>query len=144
MNLRACVHKNYFLFGASIGLVLAWLLAYALLGGKYIFQMLSFHDKNEFGFIPIVAGALFSILLGLLLDRKIKVHRYLTSGLFLPIFIFFSGTALGGLVNFALNGRFVDFYSWFLKPLFLICYLGIPSTFLVGTFYFLIIHKLKF
>ncbi len=144
MTLRSCIHKNYFLVGTSVGLVLAWLLANALLGGTYLAKMLTFHDKNEFGFIPILAGALFPLPLAFLLDKKINAHRYLISGLFLPIFIFFSGTVFGGLVNFALNGHLVDFYSWFFKPLFLICYLGIPSAFLVGTFYFLLIHKLKF
>ena len=142
MKLRSIIHKNYFVFGTFIGLIFAWFLACALVGSPFLYKMLSVHDNNAYGALPLFAGALIAILIAFVMDKKTKAHTYLSSGLAAPVFIFFSGTVFGCFVNFALNGHF-DYTSWFYKPLLLICYIGVPSAFLIGTFYFLILHKLK-
>lgn len=124
--------KNFFLIGTLSGLLMVYLIGYLILSKNF----LDYFDFN--GVLTMTAGSGVTILAAIYFDKKKINKNYFISALILPPFIFLLGTTFGCLLNFILNGKFQDFYSWFVKPFYWMSIVGIPLSMILGTISYLI------
>lgn len=134
--------KNYYLIGSFIGLVVAVLVAWNILGSN-LFDLSSLQaGQKYFGFLPMLLGILTIVVVALWVDKKNFKISYMKAGLILPEAIFLFGVLVGCSANWAMNGRFDNAFDYFIKPLFWISSIGTPITLVIGSIYFLMRRRL--
>lgn len=126
--------KNYYLIGSLIGLVIAAITAYSILGKDFGRMFFSFSKFN--GFIPIVAGAWTVLLIARWCDKTIQSNHVLYKGVVIPIFIFSVGAITGSLLNLmnaSPNQAFAaNFFDYFFKPVYWLGLIGLPAAAIIG------------
>ena len=126
--------KHYYFYGSLIGLVIAAITAYSIMGKNFPKMVLSFSEFN--GFIPIVAGAWTVLLIARWCDKTIQSQNVIYKGIVIPVFIFSVGAITGSLLNLmnsAAHQSFAaNFMDYFFKPVFWLGLIGLPATIIVG------------
>lgn len=133
------MNKNYFLIGTFIGILFACVIGYLIMGSNF-HGMLKMDSKYN-GVLPILCGVVSAIVAGIYFDRKKVTTPFLKSALILPATIFVFGSLIGCLANFIINGQLQDFFSWFVKPIYWLVVVGLPSSLIIGSTYFLFTKK---
>lgn len=126
--------KHYYFYGSLLGLVIAAITAYSIMGKSFTKMAFSFTEFN--GFIPIVAGAWTVLLIARWCDKTIQSQNLIYKGIVIPIFIFSVGAITGcllNLMNSSANQTFsANFIDYFVKPIYWIGLIGLPATIIVG------------
>lgn len=135
--------SKYFLKGTLLGLVCAFLLTYALMS-DFIFNFLTFPRPG----VSVLLAIALMLLASNYFDRKQLNRSFLTYGMAIPFAVFLTGALSGGCINFFLeavsSGAWSkSFFDYFFKPFFWLCYLGAPSSLIVGSAYYLACSKQK-
>jgi hypothetical protein len=135
--------KNYFLVGTALGCILILLISNFGFGQSLLNQLFSLEGYNSA--VPVFCGALTSFFLAFILDRLIKKHIYIFSGLLLPSLVFVAGVAVGSAVNLInYNPEYLvlsPFDRYVFTPFFWLTIMGLPSSWVVGTVYYLIYNR---
>ncbi|MES2803133.1 MAG: hypothetical protein V4654_11615 [Bdellovibrionota bacterium] len=132
--------KNYYFFGSLLGLLIAAITAYSIMGNNFFQMMFSFTKYN--GFIPIFAGIWTVIIVAKWCDRTIQSQTLLYKGVVIPVFIFSSGAITGSLLNLmnmTRDGAFTSqAFDYFIKPIYWLGLIGLPAAIIVGIGYYVV------
>jgi hypothetical protein len=135
------MNQFYFVRGTLIGLVVAFAIGY-LIAGKHFLLFFTISEKFNGG-VPILAGAIDSLLIAYVLDRRTKLTGLFYSGVFVPVIIFLSGAVVGAILSTAVNSHTqLDILSWFVKPIYWLALIGVPAAIAVGLVYYSIDRNL--
>lgn len=126
--------NHYYFYGSLIGLVIATITAYAIMGKNFTEMLFSFSKYN--GFIPLVAGAWSVLIMARWCDKTIQRHTLIYKGIIIPIFIFSIGAITGSLINLMNVSSAQPFtpqaFDYFVKPIYWLGLIGLPATIIVG------------
>lgn len=134
--------KNYYFLGSLLGLVIAAITAYSIMGKHFPEMMFSFSKFN--GFIPIFAGIWTIIIIAKWCDRTIQSQNFFYKGIVMPIFIFSSGAITGSLLNLMNIAGDRPFapqaFDYFIKPIYWLGLIGLPAAIIVGCAWFVVVY----
>lgn len=130
--------KHYYFYGSLVGLLIAIITAYSIMGKSFTDMLFSFSKFN--GFIPIIAGAWTVLLIARWCDKTVQSQNMLYKGIIIPVFIFSVGVITGSLLNLmnanpeqTFANNFIDY---FFKPVYWLGLIGLPATIIVGLGYY--------
>lgn len=139
------IKKNYYFYGSLLGLVIAAITGFSIMGKHFIEMLTSFSKYN--GFIPALAGAWVVLIVARWCDKTIQSKTFLYRGLVIPIFIFSTGAVTGSLLNLmnvnTTQAFFPQIIDYFIKPIYWLGLIGLPATIIVGIGYYFVINTNK-
>ncbi|AZZ36700.1 hypothetical protein CIK05_07825 [Bdellovibrio sp. qaytius] len=133
--------KHYYFYGSLIGLIIAAITAYSIMGHTFT-NMISSFSNFKGGFIPITAGAWTALIIARWCDKTVQSKNVIYKGIIIPVFIFSVGVITGSLLNLmnsvphqSFQANFIDF---FFKPVYWLGLIGLPSAIIVGLTHYLV------
>lgn len=132
--------NNYFYFGTLIGLLIAAITGYSIMGKSFFEMIFSFSKYN--GIIPVFGAVWTTLIMARWCDKNITRHGFLYRGLVIPIFIFSIGAITGSALNLMnMSGDLslkLQLFDYFIKPIYWLGLIGLPATLIVGSAWYVV------